>query len=167
MLNHVIVGIFFFMEQFLHWRHCHEEECSVHTFPCLNLIGDGTHSSIDGTLIVTNFLLNYRRCFPVIVSLMLRVKYDIRHFSILNTLKVSKMEKNKSFIIDLSKIKGSGEFNCPKCGTTISPDDQSEEVYTILEPIVKKDHLEKVVLQCKMCGSKISLIGFHALGKLD
>ncbi|NWG11286.1 hypothetical protein HXY33_06030 [Candidatus Bathyarchaeota archaeon] len=77
------------------------------------------------------------------------------------------MEKNKSFIIDLSKIKGSGEFKCPKCGTKISPDDQSEEAYTILEPIVKEDRLEKVILQCNMCGSKISLIGFRALGKLD
>lgn len=77
------------------------------------------------------------------------------------------MEKNKLFVIDLSKIKGSGEFKCPKCGTTISPDDQSEEVYIILEPIVKNDRLEKIVLQCNTCRSKISLTGFHALGKIN
>lgn len=78
-----------------------------------------------------------------------------------------KMEKSRSFVVDLSKMKGSGEFKCPKCGTTISPDDQSEDVYTILEPVIREDRLEKIVLQCNTCGSKISLIGFHALEKLN
>lgn len=77
------------------------------------------------------------------------------------------MEKGKSFLIDLSKIKGSGDFKCPKCGTQISPDDQSEDTYTILEPVVKENRLEKVVLQCNRCGSKINLIGFRALEKLN
>jgi hypothetical protein len=77
------------------------------------------------------------------------------------------MEKGKAFVVDLSKLKGSGEFKCPKCGTVISPDDQSEEVYTILEPVVKEDRLEKVVLQCNTCQSKISLVGFHTLEKLN
>ena len=77
------------------------------------------------------------------------------------------MEKIKPFVIDLSKIKGSGEFKCPKCGVKISPEDQSENVYTILEPIVREDRLEKVILQCNKCGSKISLIGFHVLEKLN
>jgi hypothetical protein len=77
------------------------------------------------------------------------------------------MEKRKALVIDLSKLKGSGEFKCPKCGTVISPDDQSEEVYTILEPIVKEDHLEKIILQCNTCESKISLVGFHTLKKLN
>jgi predicted nucleic-acid-binding Zn-ribbon protein len=77
------------------------------------------------------------------------------------------MEKGKSFLIDLSKIKGGGDFKCPKCGTRISPDDQSEDTYTILEPVVKDDRLEKIVLKCNTCGSKINLIGFHALEKLN
>jgi predicted RNA-binding Zn-ribbon protein involved in translation (DUF1610 family) len=77
------------------------------------------------------------------------------------------MEKSKSFVIDLSKIKGSGDFQCPKCGTTISPDDQTEGAYTILKPIVKEDRLQKIVLQCNVCGSRINLTGFHALQKLE
>ncbi|NWF87247.1 hypothetical protein HXY32_05500 [Candidatus Bathyarchaeota archaeon] len=77
------------------------------------------------------------------------------------------MEKNRSFTVDLSKLKGSGEFKCPKCGTTISPDDQSDEVYIILEPVVKGDQLEKIILQCNTCGSRISLIGFYMLEKLN
>jgi predicted RNA-binding Zn-ribbon protein involved in translation (DUF1610 family) len=77
------------------------------------------------------------------------------------------MEKGKLFVIDLSKLKGTGDFQCPKCGTTISPDDQSDEVYTILKPIVKDDRLEKIVLQCNSCRSKISLVGFHSLRKIE
>jgi zinc and cadmium transporter len=61
MFYYVIVGIIFFfiMEKFLHWRHCHEEKCPVHTFAYLNLIGDGIHNFIDGTLIAASFILSY------------------------------------------------------------------------------------------------------------
>jgi len=40
---YVIVGIvlFFVMEKFIYWRHCHDEKCPVHVFAYLNLIGDG------------------------------------------------------------------------------------------------------------------------------
>jgi DNA-directed RNA polymerase subunit RPC12/RpoP len=78
-----------------------------------------------------------------------------------------KMDKNKSFVIDLSKIEGSGEFQCPECGATISPDDRSDDAYTILKPVVKEDRLEKLIIQCNVCGSKIGLVGFHLLGKPD
>ena len=61
MFYYVIVGIvfFFIMEKFLYWRHCHEEKCPVHTFAYLNLIGDGIHNFIDGTLIAASFILSY------------------------------------------------------------------------------------------------------------
>ena len=82
---------------------------------------------------------------------------------ILNTPKrFGKMEKSKSFVVDLSKTKRSGEFECPKCGVRISPDDQSEDAYIILETIMKRDCLEKLILQCNKCGSKIQLIGFDS-----
>lgn len=71
--------------------------------------------------------------------------------------------KTQPFIIDLSKIGGSGTFNCPRCKTTISPEDKSDQVYTILEPIMKNDHLEKLMLQCNKCGSHIQLVGFDIL----
>jgi predicted RNA-binding Zn-ribbon protein involved in translation (DUF1610 family) len=75
------------------------------------------------------------------------------------------MGKTKSFFIDISRTKGSGEFRCPKCGTKISPDDQSEDVYTILRPVMKGDRLERIILQCNRCRSKIHLIIFHVLEK--
>ena len=57
----VIVGImvFFAMEKFLYWRHCHEEECPVHMFAYLNLIGDGIHNFIDGMIIAATFTFSF------------------------------------------------------------------------------------------------------------
>jgi hypothetical protein len=63
--------------------------------------------------------------------------------------------------IDLTKVEGTGNIKCPKCGTEISPDDTSEEAYTILEPVIKDDRLEKIVLQCNRCKSTIHLVGFN------
>lgn len=56
----VIIGImvFFFMEKFLYWRHCHDGECPVHTFAYLNLLGDGLHNFIDGMVVAASFLAN-------------------------------------------------------------------------------------------------------------
>lgn len=71
------------------------------------------------------------------------------------------MEKQKPYTIDLTKVKGKGNVKCPKCGVEISPDDTSEDAYTVLQPIVNEDCLERVVLQCNKCGSKINLTGFN------
>lgn len=75
------------------------------------------------------------------------------------------MEQIGSYIIDVNKIKGSGEFKCPRCGIKISPDDETEDVYTILETVSKEDRLEKIILKCNRCGSQIRLVGFHVLAK--
>jgi len=57
----VIAGIvvFFAIEKFLHWRHCHEEVCPIHTFAYLNLIGDGVHNFIDGMIIAATFVARF------------------------------------------------------------------------------------------------------------
>lgn len=56
----VVAGIlaFFVMEKFFYWRHCHDEDCQVHSFAYLNLIGDGVHNFIDGMLIAAGFLIS-------------------------------------------------------------------------------------------------------------
>jgi len=69
------------------------------------------------------------------------------------------------YTIDLTKIEGSGDFKCPKCGIKISPDDRTEEVYTILKALMKADSLEKIILQCNRCKSQIYLTGFSVLSK--
>ena len=75
-------------------------------------------------------------------------------------MKKEAVKKNIQYIIDLTKIDGDGAFQCPKCGTTISPDDETEEVYQIVETRVKDDELAELILMCSKCGSRIKLVGF-------
>jgi len=69
-------------------------------------------------------------------------------------------KKGGTYVIDLTKIDGDGAFPCPKCGATISPDDETEEVYTLVETRVKRDELAELMLKCNQCGTKIRLTGF-------
>lgn len=52
--------IFFSLEKFLRWRHCHDIDCKDHPkhLGTMNLIGDGAHNLIDGVLIGASFLIN-------------------------------------------------------------------------------------------------------------
>jgi len=71
-----------------------------------------------------------------------------------------KQSNPQMFTIDLVKIEGKGDFPCPNCGIVISPDDESEDVYSIIETKVHGDSLEELLIQCNKCGSKIRLTGF-------
>ena len=70
------------------------------------------------------------------------------------------MKQPLVYEVDLTKIKGAGDFPCPSCGVVISPEDETEDVYSILETKVKGESLEELVIQCNKCGSKIRLVGF-------
>ncbi|MCW4006999.1 MAG: hypothetical protein NWF04_10495 [Candidatus Bathyarchaeota archaeon] len=70
-------------------------------------------------------------------------------------------QENNVHKVDLSKIEGDGSFPCPTCGTLISPEDESEKVYNILETKVDKDELVALVISCKTCGTVITLTGFQ------
>lgn len=54
-------GIFFVLEKFLLWHHCHKhdhgehKECQTKTFGYMNLVGDGFHNLIDGMVIAAAF----------------------------------------------------------------------------------------------------------------
>lgn len=63
--------------------------------------------------------------------------------------------------VDLVTLQGEGDFQCPGCGVVISPEDETEEVYVILDTKVKGEDLEELVIQCKRCKSKIRLVGFN------
>jgi predicted RNA-binding Zn-ribbon protein involved in translation (DUF1610 family) len=75
-------------------------------------------------------------------------------------MKKADVKKNVVRTVDLTKIDGDGAFPCPKCGTVISPDDESDSTYQIVETKVKGDDLEELVLQCRKCGTTIRLTGF-------
>lgn len=62
MFFYVFLGlmVFFVMERYIHWHHCHTKDCEKHHHPVtyLNLIGDGFHNFVDGALIAASFAIN-------------------------------------------------------------------------------------------------------------
>jgi hypothetical protein len=84
----------------------------------------------------------------------------------LSSLLKNREKKKKQplvYELDLTRIQGNGDFPCPNCGVTISPEDETEDVYCILETKVEGQALEELVIQCNKCASQIRLIGFPIL----
>lgn len=54
------ISVFFVLEKYLKWHHCHKDsgECEVHTFTYMSLIGDGFHNFLDGLVIVSSFAVS-------------------------------------------------------------------------------------------------------------
>jgi len=77
------------------------------------------------------------------------------------------MNQMQVYVLDLTEIDGSGDFHCPSCGTTISPDDNSEKAYSIIEAKVDDQGLEEIIISCNKCTSEIHLTGFSLLKKLS
>jgi hypothetical protein len=77
------------------------------------------------------------------------------------------LQRIKCYTFDLTKLDGSGDILCPKCGSIISPDDETEGTYTISETVVKEGNLDKMILKCNKCQTQICLTGFQLLSKLE
>ena len=80
---------------------------------------------------------------------------------------VKKMTKSMSkrqmlHTINLAEIEGDGSFPCPKCATVISPEDESEKVYKIVDTKLVNDELVELIVMCEKCKSNIKLTGFQA-----
>ncbi|MEM3730472.1 MAG: ZIP family metal transporter [Candidatus Bathyarchaeia archaeon] len=83
---YVILGVvaFFALEKFLYWRHCHEEECPVHMFVYLNLIGDGIHNFIDGMIIAATFVVSFELGFATTLAVIFHeIPQEIGDFGVL------------------------------------------------------------------------------------
>ncbi|MDD5428301.1 MAG: ZIP family metal transporter [Candidatus Omnitrophica bacterium] len=82
----VIVGfiLFFILEKYLHWRHCHKGKCDIHTFTYLNLIGDGVHNFIDGLIIGSSFVVNVNFGFATSFAIIMHeIPQEIGDFGVL------------------------------------------------------------------------------------
>ena len=72
-------------------------------------------------------------------------------------------KKAQEYSVNLATIDGDGSFPCPNCGLAISPDDESEENYTIVDTKVINNELSELVVSCGKCGSTIRLTGFQGI----
>jgi zinc and cadmium transporter len=83
---YAVIGIvvFFVLEKFLYWRHCHEGECPVHMFVYLNLIGDGIHNFIDGMIIAATYLASFELGFATTLAVIFHeIPQEIGDFGVL------------------------------------------------------------------------------------
>jgi zinc and cadmium transporter len=83
---YVIAGFtfFFFIEHFMHWRHCHDAKCQIHSFAYMNLAGDAVHNFVDGIIIGTSFVVSIP--FGIATStaiLMHEIPQEIGDFGVL------------------------------------------------------------------------------------
>lgn len=84
----VIFGIilFFILEKFIHWRHCHVQSSENHTHPvvAMNLVGDGVHNFIDGIIIGASYLVNIPLGIATTIAVILHeIPQEIGDFGIL------------------------------------------------------------------------------------
>jgi len=86
MIPYVVLGllIFFILEKFLKWRHCHEFGCDVHVFSYLNLVGDGVHNFIDGIIIAAAFMADVKLGVATTIAVFLHeMPQEIGDFAVL------------------------------------------------------------------------------------
>lgn len=72
------------------------------------------------------------------------------------------MDSPLVYQLNLTEIQGEGDFPCPHCGVIISPEDETDNVYRIVDTKVNGQDLEELVIQCNKCKSKIRLVGFNS-----
>jgi len=83
---YVICGfiLFFILEKYLFWRHCHKGKCEIHAFTYLNLIGDGFHNFGDGLIIGVSFFTDIRiGIVSTLAIIMHEVPQELGDFGIL------------------------------------------------------------------------------------
>jgi zinc and cadmium transporter len=81
------IGIFFVLEKFIHWEHCHghiTEKNHVHPFAYMNLVGDGFHNLLDGIIIAASYIISIPVGIATTIAVVLHeIPQEIGDFAIL------------------------------------------------------------------------------------
>ncbi len=85
---YILLGIliFFILEKFIHWRHCHHPTSEEHPHPLafMNLIGDGLHNFVDGMIIAGSYLVSVPLGIATTIAVVLHeIPQEIGDFGIL------------------------------------------------------------------------------------
>ena len=76
--------IFFILERWLLWHHCHEGKCDVHPLGYLNLIGDGVHNLFDGLIIGSSFVIDVKfGMITTIIVILHEIPQEVGDFGVL------------------------------------------------------------------------------------
>jgi zinc and cadmium transporter len=78
--------VFFILEKFLRWHHCHETGCNghIHHLGTMSLISDGIHNYIDGLLIGASFLVSIPLGLSTTLAVILHeIPQELGNFSVL------------------------------------------------------------------------------------
>ncbi len=76
--------LFFLLEKYLYWRHCHDGVCHIHTFTYLNIVGDGLHNFIDGLVIAGSFVVSPQvGIFTTLLVIIHEIPQELGDFGIL------------------------------------------------------------------------------------
>ncbi len=78
--------VFFILEKFIHWRHCHIPTSKSHPHPLafMNLIGDGLHNFIDGMIIAGSYMADTRLGITTTIAVILHeIPQEIGDFGVL------------------------------------------------------------------------------------
>jgi len=78
--------LFFIVEKFIHWHHCHDPECKHHikSFAYMNLVGDGVHNLIDGAVIAGAYLVSIPLGITTTIAVILHeIPQEIGDFGVL------------------------------------------------------------------------------------
>ncbi len=81
------IGIFFILEKFIHWQHCHgnlTQKNHIHPFAYTNLIGDALHNFIDGLVIAATYLISTPAGIATTIAVALHeIPQEIGDFGVL------------------------------------------------------------------------------------
>ncbi|MEK6916785.1 MAG: ZIP family metal transporter [Nanoarchaeota archaeon] len=104
------VLIFFILEKFVHWRHCHIPTSKHHPHPLvfMNLVGDALHNFIDGMIIAGSYLINFKIGLATTIAVIFHeIPQEIGDFGIFLHAGLTKMKALAyNFISALTAVVG-------------------------------------------------------------